>query len=111
MSFTTRTVTHAFSNADTTPASGSVTFNLTKRMTNGGTTILPTEVVGSLNASGQLSVVLTCNTDVGTTPTDAQWRVTLRILGAATEQYFITVEPGSGNLDLGTLLPEAPQVD
>lgn len=110
MSFTTRTVTHTFQNADGTPASGSVTFALSDRMTNSGTTVLPTEVVGSLNGSGQLSVVLTANDDAGTVPTGAQWRVTFRILGASEEVFSVTVPNGSGTVDLGTLLPGAPQV-
>jgi hypothetical protein len=80
-------------------------------MTNSGTTILPSEVQGSLNSSGALSVVLTANTDTATVPTDAQWRVQLRILGAAQEEFFIQVPYGTGTLDLGTLLPGAPQVD
>ena len=112
MSFSTSTVTHVFSNADLTPASGSVTFNLTKRMTNGGTTILPAqEVVGTLNSSGAMSVVLTSTADTGTTPTDAQWRVQFRILGGADEEFFIAVPTGGGTVDLGALLPESPQVN
>ncbi|HET6911118.1 MAG TPA: hypothetical protein VFH54_17450 [Mycobacteriales bacterium] len=110
MAFSTRTVTHAFTNADGTPASGSVTFALSRRMTNSGTTVMPSEVVGSLNASGQLSVVLTANDDPGTVPTDAQWNVTFRILGTAVEQFFIVVPTGTGTVDLGTLLPGTPQV-
>lgn len=110
MAFTTRTITHTFQNADTTPASGSVTFNLTKRMTNAGTTVLPSEVTGSLNGSGALSVVLTANNDAGTVPADAQWRVTFRILGCAEEVFNVTVPSGSGTIDLGTLLPGTPQV-
>ena len=111
MSFTTATITHLFSNADGTPASGSVTFNLTRRMTNGGTTVLPTEVTASLSGSGALSTTLTSNADSGTTPTDAQWRVTFRILGCDIEQFYITVPAGGGTIDLGALLPESPQVN
>lgn len=111
MAFSTATVTHQFSNADGTPASGSVTFNLTRRMTNGGTTILPTEVTASLNGTGAISATLTSNADAGTTPTDAQWRVTFRILGCDLEQFYIVVPTGGGTIDLGALLPETPQVN
>lgn len=111
MAFTTRTITHTFVNADGTPASGSVTFTLTKRMTNGATTIVPAEVVAALSASGQLSQALTANNDPGTTPADAQWRVDLRLAtpGAPlTEAFYVTVPSGTGAIDLGSLLPQQP---
>lgn len=111
MPFTTRTITHTFSNADGTACSGSVTFNLTQRMTNGTSTLVPaSEVTGTLNAGGALSVVLTSNTDTGTVPTGAAWRVTFRLAGCDIEQFYITVPPGPGTTDLGSLLPAAEQV-
>lgn len=108
MSFTRATVTHTFENADGTPASGAVTFTLTKRMTNGTTTIVPSEITANLNSEGKLSQALTANDDPGTIPSDAQWRVDLRILGAPSEPYFITVPTGGGTADLGSLLPTRP---
>lgn len=111
MAFTVRTITHTFTNADTTAASGTVTFDLTKRMTNGSTTIVPATVTGTLNDSGALSVSLTANDDAATAPIGAQWRVTFRILGSDQEQFYVTVpSAGSGNVDLGSLLPSAEQV-
>lgn len=111
MAFTQRTVTHQFTNADGTPASGSVTCVLTKRMTNSGQTVAPGEVTTSLSGSGAMSVSLFANNDTGTTPGDAEWAVTIRINGVKNEEYFVTVPTGSGSLDLGTLLPEAAQVN
>ncbi|HEX5347847.1 MAG TPA: hypothetical protein VFW64_12235 [Pseudonocardiaceae bacterium] len=111
MSFTVRTVTQTFANADGTPASGKVTFDLSGRMTNGGTTILPNEVTAPLDGSGAMTVTLAANDDTGTLPAGVQWRVTVRILGAEEESYFVTVpSAGSGSIDLGSLLPSAQQV-
>ncbi len=111
MAFTVRTITHTFTNADSTPASGTIEFALTRRMTNGTTTIVPAVVAGTLNGTGQLSVPLTANDDGGTAPTGAQWRVTFRILGSDVEQFYITVpSAGSGNVDLGSLLASVEQV-
>jgi len=108
--FSAATITHTFENADGTPASGSVTFTLTGRMTNGTTTMVPASVTANLNASGQMSQVLTSNVDPGTTPQDTQWRVDLRIQGAKEESFFIVVPSGGGSVDLGSLLPGAQQV-
>jgi len=103
------TVTHSFKNADSTAASGAVTFTLTKRITNGTTSVVPAEVTATLNGSGQLSQLLYANNDAGTVPGDSQWRVDFRILGASEETFFITVPTGGGSVDLGSLLPQQPQ--
>lgn len=111
MSFSTRQITHAFENADGTPASGSVTFSLSKRITNGSTTIVPAEITTSLDPTGNLSQTLTANNDVGTIPQDSQWRVDFRLAtpGApVTETFWIVVPAGSGAIDLGSLLPQQP---
>lgn len=109
MAFTTRTITHTFVNADGTPASGSVEFTLTKRMTNGGVTIVPAKITAPLDTEGKISQSLTVNTDVDTIPQDASWRVDWRIMGSPMpESYFITVAPGEGSVDLGSLLPQQP---
>lgn len=111
MSFSSCTITHNFENADGTAASGSITFGLTKRMTNGTTTIVPAEITANLNGSGALSQALTANNDPGTLPADAQWRVDFRILSSGapvTETFFITVPTGGGSADLGSLLPQEP---
>lgn len=111
MGFTTQTITHTFTNCDGTPASGSVTFRLTKRMTNSGSTIGPGTVTGTLNGTGQLSVSLFANDDTATFPADAQWMVNIRILGWDAEQYAVTVpHSASSPIDLGTLLPSVAPV-
>ena len=110
MSFTTRELTHTFQNADGTAASGSLTFTLTQRMTNSGTTLIPADLTANLDASGNLAQTLTCNNDAATVPTGAQWRVDFRILGAQNESFFISVPSGGGSLDLGSLLPGNQQV-
>jgi hypothetical protein len=110
VAFTTRTIVHAFQNADGTPASGPVIFTLSQRMTNDGTTIAPGIVTASLDASGNLSQAITCNNDADTVPTGAQWRVDIRLYGDQEQSYFITVPTGIGNIDLGSLLPAAQQV-
>lgn len=111
MSITTRTITHTFSNADGTAASGKVVFDLSAMITNGAQTIVPTDVTGTLDASGNLSVSLAANDDTGTVPTGTTWRVTLHILGYQPQTYIVTIpSAGTGTLDLGSLLPSAEQV-
>ena len=110
MSFSTRTVTHLFQNADGTAASGRLVFTLTGRMTNGTTTIVPAEVSANLDNTGAISVSLTANNDTATVPTDTQWRVDFRILGADPETFYIIVPTGTGSVDLGSLLPGNQQV-
>lgn len=81
-------------------------------MTNDGTTIVPSEVVAPLDSSGAMSVNLAANDDTDTIPADVQWEVTLRILGSDPISAFITIpSAGSGNVDLGGLMPGAPQVN
>ncbi|HEY1690066.1 MAG TPA: hypothetical protein VGF95_14520 [Solirubrobacteraceae bacterium] len=109
MAFSERVVTHTFQNADGTSASGSVEFTLTKRMTNGATTIVPASITAALDSEGKLSQGLTANDDAGTLPADSQWRTDFRIQGATeTETFYIVVPSGSGTIDLGALLPEQP---
>ena len=108
MAFTQRKLTHTVQNADATPGSGSITFTLTKRITNGTTTILPSEITANLNAKGELSQELIANTDSETVPQDSQWRVDFRLLGDTQETFYITVPVGPGTTDLGSLLPQQP---
>jgi hypothetical protein len=111
MAFTQTTVTHTFENADGTPASGSLTFTLLARMTNGSTTIVPAEIPANLDGSGHLSQSLTSNQDPTTLPQNVQWRVDFRITAVGspvTEAFYITVPPGPGTVDLGSLLPQQP---
>ncbi|GAC1530928.1 MAG: hypothetical protein NVS3B1_23660 [Marmoricola sp.] len=108
MPFSSSQITHSFLNSDLTPASGTVEFSLTKRITNGTQTLVPSSLNASLNASGNLSQSLTSNVDPATSPVDSQWRVDLRILGASVETFYITVPVGPGTVDLGTLLQQQP---
>lgn len=105
MSFSTSTVVHTFQNPDGSPATGEVAFSLTKGMSNGSITVVPSTVVASLEDTGDLSQVLTSNVDPGTDPPDSRWRVDLRLDGMPVQTYFITVPSGGGTVDLGTLLP------
>jgi hypothetical protein len=109
--FTQSTITHKWLNADLTAASGTVQFTLTKRMTNTGVSIAPSSsVIATLDGTGSISQSVTANTDAATVPADAQWRVDVRVAGAEEEPYTITVPPGPGTVDLGTLMPGAQQV-
>lgn len=206
MSFSTATITHTFSNADQTPASGSIEFTLSDLMTNGTGTLVPASITANLNSSGQLSQPLTSNVDPATwsltgtatsgsfelqfttgsvvvttaqlaynctaaqvqaavaalpglagvtctggplgsasvtlaglpgdtsivvvpsvtggtvtvaltsagtvpaAPQNSQWRVDLRILGAAIKTFFIVVPAGGGTVDLFSLIPNQQQV-
>lgn len=110
MAITTRTVTHAFAYGDGTPCSGKIVFTLTGRMTNTGSSIMPSEVTASLDGTGNISQVLACNNDTGTTPSGIMWRVGLHIAGIEPEDFYIAVPAGSGSIDLGTLLPSTVQV-
>lgn len=107
MAFSTRQITHNFENSDGTAASGTITFTLTKRITNGTTTMVPSVISATL-AAGALSQALTSNLDVATIPQDSQWRVDFRLAGDQQETFFITVPTGPGSTDLGTLLPQQP---
>lgn len=107
MALTATTVTHTVLNSDGTAGSGSITFMLSKRITNGSTTILPAApITANLNGSGALSVSLYSNVDTGTVPGDSQWLVAFRLAGASEEQFAITVPIGPGTVDLGSLLPQ-----
>ena len=110
MAFTSASVTHTFTNADGTPASGVVEFTLSARMANSGTSIAPNSVTYSLSSSGALSATLTSNVDSATVPQTTNWKVDMRILGAPEETDFICVPSGGGTYDLGALLPGAQQV-
>ena len=106
MAFSSANLQHTFLNADGTPGSGALTFWLSGRMTNSGTTIVPAEVTANLSATGVLAQSLTSNVDPGTSPQTTTWNVTMRILGSQNEEFSIVVPTGGGTVDLGTLLPQ-----
>lgn len=106
MAFTKRKITHLVTEPSGAAASGSIEFTLSKRITNGAETIVPGSVSAPLNSTGELSVELPSNSDAGTTPSDSQYRVDLRITGAAPETFWIVVPTGPGTTDLGSLLPK-----
>lgn len=108
MSFTEPEIVHTFKNADRTPASGAIEFTLEQRVTNSGETIVPSSITANLNASGELKQKLTSTEDAGTVPSNARWRVDFRLLGDAEQSFFIKVPPGSGTVNLSTLLPTQP---
>ena len=87
-------------------ASGSIEFTLSKRITSGAESIVPSAVSGALSATGELSVELPSTVDTGTTPGDSQYRVDFRITGASPETFWIVVPVGPGTTDLGSLLPK-----
>lgn len=110
MSLSTVTVTHSVKNADGTAGSGTVIFTLSKRITNGTTTILPAPVAVTLDSSGNLSALLYANNDPSSTPNDSQYRVDFHLAYAGSEQesFWIVVPYTSagGSIDLGSLLPQ-----
>lgn len=112
MAITFVPVTHTFLNGDGSPASGSVTAILDKSVTNGSTSVMPTEVTAQINGStGAMSLRLAATDDPGTSPPDARWKVTLRVAGTDAVTYSIQVPAADASgVDLGVLLPRARQV-
>jgi hypothetical protein len=90
--FTTATITHTFENADGTSASGAVTFTLTDMMTNGVTSIAPSEITATLSG-GALSQALTSNVDPAT------W--TIITTGSPTGGTFYLTWNGQNTVPLG----------
>lgn len=109
MAFTTRTLTHTFNSADGSAAIGSVELTLTEDMTNGSTTLAKDTVIIAYFVAGVLSQAVTCNTDIGTVPINAEWRVDIRIQNSDVQTFFIVVPPGE-TVDLFTLIPEQEQI-
>lgn len=110
MSFTVVTVTASYQNEDGTPAAGTVQFQLTEPISNGGTISYHTPLTVTLNASGQLSVPLVANDDTDTTPQGSQYVVIERVTSASNREYTVSVPhaaPG-GTVDLAALQPGQP---
>ena len=92
MSFSAATITHTFQNADGTSASGAVTFTLTDTMTNGTTSLVPSEITATLSG-GVLSQSLTSNVDPAT------W--TIAVTGSPTGGTFYLNWNGQNTTPLG----------
>jgi hypothetical protein len=109
MAFTTVNVTGTYVNEDQTPAAGTIQFQLTEPISNGGTTIWPVPVTVTLNASGGFSVPLAANTDAGTEPTGSQYVVIERVSSTSNREYMIVVPSGLGStVTLASLMPGQP---
>lgn len=108
MSFSYSVVSHVFSNANNTPASGSIEFSLLTRMSQPGTTIMPGSITCTLDGTGAFSQSLASNLDAATVPQDGQWRVNINVMGAEAETFFIVIPSGSAPYDLMALLPQNP---
>lgn len=91
--FTAPAITHTFVNADSTNASGAVEFSLLARITNGATSVVPSSLTANLSTAGTFSQVITSTLDPGTFPTNAQWRIDMRILGAQEESWVTAIPP------------------
>lgn len=112
MSFTQRNVVHQFLDSDGSFAEGVVTFQLSETITNGPVTIVPSDLpTATLDSTGSIAIELAANDDPDTIPAGSTWNVTLQLAGARSDTYSITVpSAGSGDVDLGDLLPGEPQV-
>lgn len=108
MAFSYCVVSHTFTNANGTPASGNIDFTLSGRMTQPADTIMPGAITIALNAEGAFSQSLASNQDSATVPQDTTWRVDIRIMGSPIETYNIVVPTNTASEDLGALLPQNP---
>lgn len=108
MAFTGITVTGTYEDPIGDSAEGRVTFKLTStmRQPEGNVTIVPTDVVATLDGNGEFSIVLPANNDSGTVPSGVGYEVTERIRGAALNKYFISIDKNaiSGAVDLADLV-------
>lgn len=110
MAATVVTVTGQFDNEDGTAAAGTIQFQLSAPITNGGVTTYPVPVTVTLNASGAFSVPLPANDDAGTLPAGTTYTVIERITSASNREYTIVVPaatPG-GACTLASLTPGTP---
>lgn len=114
MAFTIITVTATYQKADSTPASGSVTFlaSGTMRDTDSDVTITPAEITATLDVNGSISVELAANDGEFTTPRGITYEVTERIEDSNEAKSFITILSNSpdGTVDLADLVPNIQTV-
>ena len=114
MAFTSITVTGTYEDPIGDPAEGRVTFKLTStmRQPQENLTIVPTDVVATLDGDGEFSIVLPANNDSGTVPSGVGYEVTERIRGAALNKYFISIDKDAigDTVDLADLVPSIDPV-
>jgi hypothetical protein len=114
MAFTIVTVTGTYHKADSSPASGSVTFLATGTMrdTDSDVTITPAEITAVLDANGSISVELAANDGEFTTPHGITYEVTERIQDSNEAKSFVTISKTSiaGTVDLADLVPNIQKV-
>ena len=112
MAFTQVTVSATYLQ-DGNPCSGTVTFTLSNAMQQSGVGIIsPTDRVATLNASGQISIVLDSTEDTATSPTGVTYHVKEQIVDPsgvpARERFYSISLPASGTFDLSTVAPATP---
>jgi hypothetical protein len=98
-------ITGSYSNPDSSPCTGYVTFLLSTPISQPGIVVQPEPIVVELGADGALSVTLYANNDPATVPTTSQYIVVEQTDGAANRQYTITVpyNAAGATADISTL--------
>lgn len=105
MAFTPITVTRRYLTAELAiPAAGTVRLTPTAPMVNVDTVVAAGRV-GSLDAEGDLTLVVAANNDPGTTPVGVSYEVREDITGQPIRTYYVTVpyDAAGGAVDLSTL--------
>jgi len=115
MAFTTITVNASYVQQDgQTPATGTVTFLLTATMrdTDSNTSVVPYEIVETLDDNGEISVDLIATNGEYTIPRGVTYEVTERIGDGNENKYFISVNENSpsGILNLADVAPNITTV-
>lgn len=110
MTATVITVTGQFQNQDGTAAAGTLQFQLTAPISNGGVTVYPVPISVTLNGSGTFSVPLPANDDTATTPAGSMYTVIERITSTSNREYTIVVPHAAsgGTVTLASLMPGQP---
>ena len=102
MSFTSVTVTGTYVLPNAGVAIGSVTFQPSDEMRNGGVIVPAAPVTVTLDGTGHFSIGLWANDDSATLPTGTSYTVT-EDLGAEVRTYNVVIPSASGTVDLSTL--------
>lgn len=96
MAFTQVTITQDFNLADGTEPSGSVTFTPSNPMRNGAAVVPAVPAVARLDGAGTITIPLAANTDPGTVPAGAYYRVD-ELINGVTRTYNIQVPHDQGS--------------